>query len=72
MEVLISLGSDEMRQRHYRYIVVHSTEYATVVDATLASVVDDDDGDFLVLDVPPSLRGSVEIGSLGGTPNPRL
>ena len=27
---------------------------------------------FLVLEVPPSLRGSVEIGSLGGTPTPRV
>ena len=34
--------------------------------------LDDIGGDFLVLEVPPSLRGSVEICSLGGTPNPRL
>ena len=52
--------------------MVHSTEYVAVVDATWASVVGDDDGDFLVLDVPPSLRGSAEIGSLEGTPKPRL
>ena len=52
--------------------MVHSTEYVAVADAGRAIVVGDDDGDFLVLDVPPSLRGSAEIGSLGGTPNPRL
>ena len=27
---------------------------------------------FLFLEVPPSLRGSVDLGSLGGTPNPRV
>lgn len=27
---------------------------------------------FLVLEVPPSLRGSVEIGSLASTPNPSI
>jgi len=37
-----------------------------------ANVVDDVDGDFLVLEVPPSLTGSVVICSLGGIPNPRL
>lgn len=28
--------------------------------------------DFLVLEVPPSLRGSVDLCSLGGTPSPRV
>lgn len=32
----------------------------------------DDDGDFLVLELLPSLRGSVEICSLGGNPSPRI
>jgi len=27
---------------------------------------------FLVLEVPPSLRGSVDLCSLGGTPSPRV
>ena len=43
-----------------------------MIDARWASVARyDNDGDFLVLEVPPSQRGSVEIGSLGGAPNPR-
>ena len=72
MEVLRSSNSNEMRQRHYRDSVVHSTEHVAVIDARWASVVGGDDGDFLVLEVPPLLRGSVKIGSLGGTPNTRL
>ena len=52
--------------------MVHSTEYVAVADARWASVVGDDDEDFLVLEVPPLLRGSVEMGSLGGIPNLRL
>ena len=39
-------------------------------DALVSS--DDVDKDFLVLEVPPSLRGGVDICSLGGTPNPRV
>ena len=27
---------------------------------------------FLVVEVPPSLRGSVDLCSLGGTPSPRV
>lgn len=34
--------------------------------------LDDVDQDFLVLEVPPSLRGSIEICSLGGTISPRI
>ena len=52
--------------------MVHSTEYAALADTRCASVIGNDDGDFLVLEVPPSLRGSIEIGSLGGTPKPTL
>ena len=52
--------------------MVHSTKYVVVVVARWASVFSDDDGDLLVLQVPPSLRESVEIGSMGGTQNPRL
>ena len=43
-----------------------------MMDTRWASVVDDVGGEFLVLEVTPSLRGSAEICSLGGTPNPRL
>jgi len=44
------------------------------MDARWASDIsdDDDDGDFLVLEIPPILRGSVAICSFEGTPNPRL
>ena len=72
MEVLRSLGLDGMRQRNYWESVINSTEYVAVADARWASVADDDDGDFIVLEVPPSLRGIVDICSLGGTPNPMV
>ena len=38
---------------------VHSIGSAAVMDARWASVAEDDDDYFLVLEVPPSLRGSV-------------
>ena len=60
------------RGRDTTEIVVHSTKYARVVDPRWASVVGEDDGDFLALEIPTLLRGSVEIGNLGGTTNPRL
>ena len=41
--------------------MVSSTRYAAVMDSRWASVVRDDDGYFLVLEVPPSLRGSVDF-----------
>ena len=52
--------------------MIHSTEYVAMADTRWVSVVGDDDGDFLALEAPPLLRGSVEMGSLGGIPNPRL
>jgi len=62
-----------MMQRNYRYYKVNSTKYTAVMDAIWASVVGDEvDGNFLVLEVPPLLRGSVDICSLRGTPNPRI
>jgi len=43
------------------------------MDTRWASVVGDDvDGDFLVLELHPLLRGSVEICNLGGTPSHRV
>jgi len=66
-------SSNEMRLRHYQYCRVHSIEYYTVIDARWVSVTDDDvDGDFLVLELPPLLRGIIDICSLVGTPNLRL
>ena len=50
-----------MRHRHYQNCRVHSTRYVVVMDAKWASVTKDDDGYFLVLEVPPSLRGSVDF-----------
>jgi len=37
-----------------------------------SGVSDEVDGDFLVLEVTSSLRGSVDICNLRGTPNPRI
>lgn len=38
MEVLRFSGSYEMRQSNFRYCRVHSTKYATVMDAKWVSV----------------------------------
>lgn len=47
--------------------------YVVVMDVRWASVgVGDDDGYFLVLEFPLSLRGSVDFCSLGGTPSPSV
>jgi len=53
--------------------MVHFTKNVVVMDVGWVSAADDDVvGDFPVLEVPPSIRGSVEICSLGGTPSPRI
>lgn len=59
-----------MRQRHYRDSVVHFTGYAAMMDARWASVVGDEDGYFRAMEVHPSLRGSVDLCSLGSTSHP--
>ena len=47
-----------MRHGHCHYCQVYSTGYAIVMDYRWASVIEDDDGYFLVLEVPPLLGGS--------------
>lgn len=73
MEVLRSSSLDEMRQRNYQDFRVHFTEYAIMMDERWASdTSDDENGVFLVLEVSPLLRRSVDIYSLVGTPSPRV